>query len=289
MAPQLPHVKDNATFIYKLLGLPVQALTALNIGPFGGSMSVSALIEALLAYRKNETLQFELSKSEAFLFDKMKDMEEVGELQEYREINLEAQEEVIKRWGTRKLGVIWLGGGMVTPHYPLFNHRQDINWHFWTDTHPRVVDTAHELFHKMREAGASAGLSYDVTLPQDIDKLNRIIDFAVRQNIEHLVLQMFGFIYVLTPKENYDWLSKLNLPKNLDVTFIINAPNEKLSTPARFAAATHNQRMMAYSKQDMQALFNATIPGCEFVWEATHENRTFKAWDGWVLHRPAQP
>lgn len=263
-------------------------MASANLGPFSREMSISALLEALLANRNGETLDFELSKSEKFLFEQMKDVKEVDELQEYREINIEAQEEILKRWGSQKLGVIWLGGGMVTPNYPLLANPKPDDWHFWTDTDPKVVKTSQALFQKMKEVGKANGLSYDITLPQDIDKLNRIVQFLVNHGCEHLIFQCFGFIYVLTPQENYNWLSRLDLPPHLEVSFNVNASNERLGFPARFTAAAHNQRMMAYGREGMLQLFQASIPNTAIVWETDNSKRTFRAWDGWIIHRPAQ-
>jgi hypothetical protein len=36
-------------------------------------------------------------------------------LVEYRTLNHAAQKEVLRRWITKLLGVIWLGGGVFTP------------------------------------------------------------------------------------------------------------------------------------------------------------------------------
>jgi hypothetical protein len=266
MTTELPDVKDNVYWYHKVMAVPVKVMTALGIGPFGGTLATSAILEKLIAHQKGEDIELELSKSETFVLAQIEKEDDLSAILEYRDTNMQLQDETLRRWGDENLGVIWIGAGLITPHYPLFEKRKPNDWHFWTDKHPKVVKTAEDVFNEMRMAGASAGLSYDVFLPRDVEKINRIIQFAVDRGCTHLVFNCYGFIYALTPQENYEWLRQLKIPAGIDAIFIVNAPNERLLPVARRTAAIVDQRMMAYSKEDMKQLFKAAIPDAEHVW-----------------------
>ncbi len=286
MPSSLPETKDTVRWYHKLLALPIRLLTALNLGPFGGDSSVSAVIEAALALRKGEAVDFELSKSDRFLVEKTANVD-IDELKEYRELNHAVQEEILRRWSDKILAVVWIGAGVFTLEHPLLAKRKTQDWHIWTDAEPKIVRSAEATFNEMLKRGAAAGLSYHVMLPQDVETLNKVTSFVTQYGVEHLVIFGYGVSYALTMQENYEWLSKLKLPDEIDVSFVFNSPGPKPRFVGALMAAAHRQRVVYYERQHIEALFQATIPGSEIVWSVPREQTRHKVWEVWLIHRSA--
>jgi len=132
----LPQVKDAVHWYHHLVATFLRGLSAVNIGPLGGENSISAVIEAILAAKKGEAVNFELSKSEQFFLKQFTKTEPPDEVIENREINHEVQREILRRWGDHRLGVIWLGAGVFTLEHPLLSEHKQNDWHVWTDASP---------------------------------------------------------------------------------------------------------------------------------------------------------
>ena len=103
------------------------------------------------------------------------------DLVEYRELNHAVQEEILRRWGQQKLGVIWLGAGVFTLEHPLLQNWKENDWHIWTDKSPKVVASALTKFQEMQERLGK--LSRSITLPHEMGYLNEAIEF-VSQYVE---------------------------------------------------------------------------------------------------------
>lgn len=286
MTTQLPTVRNAVTWKFRWMTLPIRIMNQLNIGPFGGENSVSAVIEGLIASRNGTTIDFPLSKTEAFLISKMKDVEDIDGILEYRELNHEAQQQVLDRWGHQTLGVIWIGAGVFTLAHPLLLHRKPDDWHIWTDANPKVMSNARTVFDEMRERGSHGNLSYDIMLPQDVDTLNRTISFLAHHGTQHICIFCYGVNYILTMQENVAWLSKLRLPDEIGVSFVFNGGDEHISPNAKFIAAVYRQPFYIYNRPEIDQLFRATVPRAEVVWERPRTQTPYKAWETWLIYRP---
>lgn len=282
----LLEARDTVRWYHKLLAWPIRLLTKMNVGPFGGDSSVSAVIEAALALRKGETVDFELSKTDRFLVEKTANVD-IDELKEYRELSHAVQEEILRRWSDAVLGVIWIGAGVFTLEHPLLAKRKSEDWHIWTDSVPKIVSSAENVFNEMLRRGVSAGLSYHVMLPQDVAMLNKVINFVTQHGVEHVVIFGYGVTYALTMQENYEWLSKLDLPDEIDVSFVFNSPGPKPRFVGAMMAAAHKQRIVYYERQHIESLFQATIPASEIVWSIPREQTRHNVWEVWLIHRPS--
>ncbi len=288
MADQLPPSSDAVTWVHQAASAPLRALSALDIGPFGGENSISAVIETILAPRYNTTPDFELSKSEQFFVTQVTKGGDIpDELLEYRELGHHAEEEVLRRWGNEPMAVIWLGAGVFNLNHPLLRDRKPQDWHIWTDAHPKVIREAQSAFDDMRARGATYNLTYDVTLPYDVDKLNQWMEL-ITTNIQRLVIFGYGVVYALTMRENYEWLSRLKLPEHVDVLFAFNGPNKRIPFVAGLMASFHNQRMMYYNDESVQALFSTTVPGSEIVWTIPREDTRNNMWGTWLIESTAE-
>jgi hypothetical protein len=286
MTVQLPRTPDAVKWYHQIACTPFKALSALNLGPLGGENSISAVIEAVLAYKKGEPVNFELSKSDRFFMEQFTKQDPPDAMIEYRELSHQAQREVLERWGDRRLGVIWIGAGVFTLEHPLLAaHGQD-NWHIWTDALPRVVESALNRFNNLQENQRSGKLSQNIVLPQDIQQLNEIIDF-VAPNVDQLVIFGYGMTYALTMGENYRWLSQLKLPPDKDVGFAFNGPAASIPFFPAIMAAFHNQKMVYYTLSDIEALFQAAVPGSEVVWHKPRAETRNKMWETWLIFSEA--
>ncbi len=286
MSPDLPTTPPVVTNVHRLLAMPIQAMNALNIGPFGGENSVSAVIEALLHYKRGEPIDFELSKTERFLFERFKDHNDIGELQEYRDLSVQAQEFVLEHRQENSLGVVWLGGGMITLEYPLIGKRKPDDIHVWTDAHPKVVGAAQSFFKEVTQHAAPHNLAYDITLPRDVDKLNRILNFLGNARVDQIVIMMYGVSYVMTIQENYEWMRQLELPPGIPVTMVFNSPQGG-ALPGKLIAAVHDERMYAYNLPHIHALYGAAFPAHEVVWHKARTDTQSGMWETWVIDLPA--
>ncbi len=287
MAAKLPPAPDAVTWYHQAASAPLRALTSLDIGPFGGENSISAVIESVLAFQKGETPDFPLSKSEQFFVDQLVKSGEVpDEMLEYRELSHTAEEEVLRRWHDDPMAVIWLGAGVFNFEHPLLKQRNSQDWHVWTDANPKVVREARVYFEEMRERGDAYNLTYDVTLPYDVTKLNTWLDL-ITTNLRRLVIFGYGVTYALTMRENYEWLSRLKLPAHVDTLFAFNAPAPKINFIAGLMASFHNQRMVSYDDEAVEALFSTTVPGSEVVWRIPREETRNQMWSTWLIESTA--
>jgi hypothetical protein len=159
-------------------------------------------------------------------------------------------------------------------------------WHIWTDASPKIVADSRSEFERMRQRGESSGLSYDLTLPQDVDKINEWIEFVI-PNAEHIILFGYGVTYALTIEENYRWLSQIKRPAGVDFSFVFNSPGSTIPTLPGVMAAFHNQEMVYYEDEHIAALFEAALPGSEIVWKKGREQTRNKMWGTWLVHLPA--
>ena len=208
------------------------------------------------------------------------------EMVEYRELNHEVQDEILRRWRDKKLGVIWIGAGVFTLEHPLLKHRKDEDWHIWTDANPKVVGSAQAAFDAMRQRNESVNLSYNMMLPQDISVLNRAIKLMA-PSVEHLVIQGYGVTYALTAEENRAWLSQLSRPDGLDLSFVFDAPAANIPLLPGVMAAFHQQRMVGYDREHIEALFQLTIPGSHIIWEKPRTATRNQMWSTWLIYAPA--
>jgi hypothetical protein len=178
MAVQLPHTPDAVKWYHRAASTPLKALSAVNLGPLGGENSISAVIEAVLAHKKGESVTFEMSKSDRFFTEQFTKQEPPDEMIEYRELSHLVQNELLKRWGNKRLGIIWIGAGVFTLEHPLLAEGRQENWHVWTDALPRVVESALRRFNELQENQKSGKLSQNIVLPEDVNQLNEAIDFV---------------------------------------------------------------------------------------------------------------
>jgi len=281
----IPKVRNTVKWYHQFIALPLQGMSALNLGPLGGENSISTVIEAVLAKKKGQTIDFELSKSDHFFVQQLTKAGLPDEMIEYRELNHLAQEEIWRRWGHQNLGVVWVGAGVFTLTHPLLAQRKQSDWHFWTDASPKIVADARQAFQEIHQRMA-VDLAQSVRLPQDFNQLNRAIQL-IAPHVSHLVFNGYGVTYALTASENYEWLSKLVLPPGLDVSFIFNSPGQALPTLPAVMAAFHRQRMMYYKREDIEGLFAAAVPGSRIVWSKPRLETRNKIWETWIIHAPA--
>jgi hypothetical protein len=87
----------------------------------------------------------------------------------------------------------------------------------------------------------------------------------------------------LTIEENYEWLSKLDLPTGLDVSFVFNGPDKAIPFFPSLMAAFHDQRMVYYTLADIEALFQSAVPGSEVVWHKSRAETRNKMWETWLI------
>jgi hypothetical protein len=280
--PRLPKATDTVKWYHHILALPLRMMSALNVGPLGGDNSISAVIETVLIEKQGQTIDFKLSKSDRFFADLFARDDAPDEMIEYRELSHAAQLEIIHRWGDQRLGIIWIGAGVFTLTHPLLAERKQEDWHIWTDASPKVVASALKIFNEMRAKDKSGGFSYEVTLPQEVQKLNEMIRFLASY-VSHIVIFGYGTSYVLTMEENYAWLSRLERPDGVNISFVFNSPGRRLPLLPGIMAAFHKQRMVYYERSDIEALFEAALPGCEIVWEKPKEQTRNKVWETWLI------
>ena len=283
--PTTPVYRNSIRWYHHLLAQPFKLLSAMNIGPFGGENSISAVIETILAKQKGQGVDFPLSKTEQF-FVKMllsPNAPPVDQLVEYRELNHIAQKAVLDLWGKQKLGVIWVGGGVFTLDHPLIASSQSHDWHIWTDANPKVIASAREKFDDMRQRTALRSGAFNITLPQDIEKLNENIRFLVSKKVERIIIQAYGLLYVMTKEENLEWLGKLDRPKGIDFAFILNSMPPKIGMGPAVMAAFHNQRMVYYDTEAIQSVFAQALPGSQIVWTRPKEETQFDL-ETWVVN-----
>jgi hypothetical protein len=284
---QLAEAPDTVKWYHHLLSLPLRAFSALNMGPLGGENSISAVIEAVLAKQKGQPVDFQLSKTDQFFAAQLTNRGVPDEMIEYRELSHEAQREILRRWGGRRLGVIWLGAGVFTLEHPLLAERKPTDWHVWTDASPKVVADALKLFQAFQQQNELGNLAQNITLPQEVGPLNHIIQFIAAQ-VDHIIILGYGVTYALTVAENYQWLSRLDLPANIDVSFVFNSPGAAMPILPGVMASFHQQRMVYYTDEHVIALFHNALPHSEIVWQRPRKETRNKLWGTWLIHRPAQ-
>lgn len=282
MAVQLPHTPDAVKWYHQLASAPLKAMAAVNIGPLGGENSISVVIEAMLAHKRGEPVTFEMSKSDRFFLKQFTKTDPPDEVIEYRELSHEAQREILNRWGDKRLGVIWIGAGVFTLEHPLLVEREKEDWHIWSDALPRVVESALQRFNELQENQQRGKLSQNIELPQDVDALNEAIEF-IAPYVDHLVIYGYGVTYAMTIRENYQWLSKLVLPAQMDVSFVFNGPAAVIPFMPSVMASFHNQKMVYYTRPDIEALFQAAVPGSEVVWCIPRAETRNNMWETWLI------
>lgn len=282
MADPLPRTPDAVKWYHRLASTPLKALSALDLGPLGGENSISAVIEAVLAHKRGKPVDFEMSKSDRFFTQQFTKQDPPDAMIEYRELSHLAQKEVLKHWGDKRLGVIWIGAGVFTLDHPLLVARAQNDWHIWTDALPRVVESALQRFNALQETQRTGKLSQNIVLPQDIQQLNELIDF-VAPNVDQLVIFGYGMTYALTIEENYHWLSRLQLPSDKDVGFVFNGPAASIPFFPGVMAAFHAQKMVYYTLADIEALFRTAVPGSEVVWYKPRAETRNKMWETWLI------
>lgn len=283
----LPSAPNTVKWYHKVVAAPLRFLSHYNIGPLGGENSISAVIEAVLAEKRGEAVEFELSKTDLFFKQQLTKIEPPDPMVEYRELNHEAQRQILKIWPDEQpMAVIWLGAGVFTLYHPLLAERGPKDWHLWSDKNPKIVSDARAVFDEMLARGEVGKMSYDITLPQDVNKLNSWIKLMTSE-IKRLVIFGYGVTYALTTAENYAWLSQLELPDNVDVLFVFNSPGQHLDFLPAVTAAHHQQLMVYYQTQDIEALFKTAVPGSRIIWEKPRSQTRNKLWGTWLISRPA--
>lgn len=280
--------RNSIRWYHHLLAIPLKLLSALNLGPFGGENSISAIIEAILAKKKGQEVDFPLSKTEKF-FVKMllsPSAPPLEQLTTYRDLNHRAQKAVIDLWGKKPLGVIWVGGGVFTLDHPLISSSQVNDWHIWTDANPKVIASARAKFDELRQKTALHSGAFNIALPQDIDKLNENIRFLASKKVERIIIQAYGLLYVMTMEENLEWLSKLERPQGIDIAFIVNSMPVHIDGGPAVMAAFHDQRMVYYHRSHVESLFGKYFPGSEIVWSIPGDDTSYGI-ETWLINVPA--
>jgi hypothetical protein len=82
-------------------------------------------------------------------------------------------------------------------------------------------------------------------------------------------------------------LSQLNRPQGKGISLIFNAPGNLPFMPG-VLAAYNQQRMVAYKRQAIEALFEATMPGSKIVWTIPGAQTRNKVWETWLIHSPGR-
>ncbi len=285
MKREQPELENFVKWYHQLAALPMRALATLKIGPFKEEPSLSAIIEAILAAKRNEEVGYQLTGAERMFAKALTNRGIPDEVIEYRELSHEVQREILNRWGKQRLGVIWIGAGVFTLSHPLLANSKPEDWHIWSDAHQRVVSAAQELYQKVKARSQQGELIAEIILPDDVQALNRSIAL-MEPDVDHIIIFGYGVTYALTYQENYQWLKYLALPENKPASFVFNAPAKPIPFGAGITAATHRQRMMHYTREAIESLFRQTILGSKIIWEKPAEQTRTGAWETWLIHRP---
>ncbi|MFK7924242.1 MAG: hypothetical protein AB8H47_19960 [Bacteroidia bacterium] len=202
---------------------------------------------------------------------------------EYRNLSIEAQNQLIEQYGDEKLGVIWIGAGVYSLTHPLLSHNPDNNWHIWTDSSPRVVHSALKAFSQMQDKGRAANLSHTVNLPEDGNRLNEWITF-LSDHVDRIIIMGYGVTYALTPAENLTWMKQIDRSKmNLPLHIVFNSPGAKIDFLPGLMAAYHNQRMVYYSNEHVEDLFQKAFTNSQVSWHKARENTKTNIWGTWIV------
>lgn len=281
MKQHFPLAQDSIRWYHKLAAAPLQLLAAANLGPLGGDNSISAVIEAVLLKKRGESVTFPLSKTDSFFVAQLTQQDIPDEMIEYRELSHEVQREILRRRSGGHMVVIWLGAGVFTLEHPLLAEKRPFDWHIWTDASPKVVSSARELFDEMLQKGQSGNISNHVTLPEQVTRLNHLIELTTFE-ADQLVFMGYGVTYALTMAENQQWLQQLILPPGRKVSFVFNAPAATIPMLPGVMAAFHHQRMVHYERSHIEALCTI-IPNSKIVWEKPRETTRNKIWGTWLI------
>lgn len=287
MTTNLPVALDTIKWHHKLLAAPLQLLASANLGPLGGDNSISAVIEAVLLKKRGEPVTFPLSKTDAFFVQQLTEREIPDEMIEYRELNHAVQQQILQRRSNGNMVVVWLGAGVFTLEHPLLGQKRPFDWHLWTDASPRVVNSAKQAFDDMLAKGTTGNISNHVTLPQQIDRLNHLIELTTF-DADQLVIMGYGLTYALTMAENNQWLSQLLIPPRLKTSFVFNAPAQSISMLPGVMAAFHHQRMVCYERHHIEALFATILPTAQIVWEKPRATTRNQIWSTWLVEAEAR-
>ncbi|MEL7534521.1 MAG: hypothetical protein AAFN10_24660 [Bacteroidota bacterium] len=280
---EIPKGLDTVKPLHKMSALPLKLLNSINIGPLGGDNAISVIIETVLAKKRGEEPEYDLSKTERFFVNQLAKTDIPPQVVDYRAISIEAQEELLSRFGHETLGIIWIGAGVFTLAHPLMSKNQDNNWHIWTDSSPRVVHSALKAFSKMQNKNKVAKLSHTIELPQDGPRLNDWIRF-LSDHVDRIIVMGYGVNYALTPAENHQWLQAIDQSSlNLPLHFVFNSPAEKIKFLPGLIAAFHNQRMVYYTRDDIERLFRASFPEARIAWEKKRSESDSKVWEAWII------
>jgi len=155
--------------------------------------------------------------------------------------------------------------------------------HIWTDASPKVIASAEAMFNDMRQRGKDSAVSYDVYLSDDIVKLNRIMQFLEKLNVEHIVINLYGMSYILSIEDNYRWMKDLYHPEGRKMSFIFNSMNHHMALPGKVVAGVHNQPVFNYQQKHVEALFDALYDNYEIVWYKLALETEFKILSTWVI------
>lgn len=272
---------DAVNSIHKAMAWPLRALSRRNIGPFGGDNTISVVIEAVLAKKRGEDPDVSLSKTDQFFVKQLTGRAIPDVVMEYRELNHEAQLEILRLRSRSALTTIWLGAGAFTLRHPLLAQRRPADWHIWTDKDPKVFKQAFTVFEEMRKRKGIKDIPYEISLPGQVDRLNDWIKMAADQS-DQILLNTYGLFYVFTLEENQDWLKRLVIPPNKKVWLIANSPGAKLPFMAGTMAAFHHQRMMHYQTEHIDALIQDAFPEAKLLWDRPRHSTRNKVWATWL-------
>jgi hypothetical protein len=279
MSQGLPTLPSIIKWYHFLAAKPIQLLDALKIGPFGGGYSVSPIIEGSIQYKRGEPITVPMSKTESFMFERMKDQTGVEQLLGYRRTQDEIQQEVLKHYSDDKKGVVWIGAGIVSTKYPLIAERKPEDLHVWTDKRLSIVQAARPLFAEMQDRMGNVELFYDLVLPEHIDKLNRIIKIFANAKCNHVILSLLGVWYILTPKQHQKWLTQLEIPDGMRLSFILSGMGMQLPLVGKIAAAIDNQRSYEYNVPDIKAVLDPIFPAGKLMHTIPREeDMVFETW-----------
>jgi hypothetical protein len=279
----LPQAPNNIKWYHTVLSTPMRALAALNVGALGGEYSLSAVVGALIAAQHEQEIDYPLSKTETFYVKQLKGRPLPDSMMEYGELNFAVQAEIVKRWGSKPLGVIWVGGDVFSPEYPLLAQRKPVDRHVWIDERPNVFKAVRPMFDEIRQSAPNLPTAF--TLPDGVAKLNECVDFLAEEGVQHVVIQGYGYFFTLTTDQNYAWLSQLHRPANVELSFVFNAPGVMPFVPA-VMEAFRKRKIISYQKEHIAALFQKALPGSEIAWTLPKEETRGKTWSTWIVFAP---
>lgn len=276
---------DTIRWYHRALAAPLRTLADRELGPFGGGWSLPAIIEGTVQHDRGvHDFGHPLSDTEQVMVGWLSHRLP-AELVEYRDLSHEVQRVILDRYGEEPLTVIWVGAGVFTLHHPLVSRARPDDRHLWTDATAEVALTSGRALDL--RPGRPPVDRKPVKLPEDVGLLNQWIE-RLTGGPKRLVIFAYGVGFTLTPEQNHEWLSRLEIPADVDCLIVFNSPGPDLPLWSGVMAAFCGQRMVHYPDSDVGALFARAVHGSEVVWHRPRETTTTGEWGTWLFERPAK-